>query len=98
MGGTSPAMTRNKVHFAMTLPLQGLLVVSLEQAVAAPMCTCRLAAARARVVQIEPPEGGFRRPSAHVGNRGGPLFLSLQPRAVLAPAPSPQESGHSALG
>src|SRR6266849_836136 len=27
----------------MTLPLEGLLVVSIEQAVAAPMCTCPLA-------------------------------------------------------
>ena len=33
----------------MTLPLEGLLVVSLEQAVAAPQCTCRLADAGARV-------------------------------------------------
>ena len=45
----------------MTLPLQGLLVVSLEQAVAAPMCTCRLADAGARVIKIEPPEGDFAR-------------------------------------
>jgi itaconate CoA-transferase len=45
----------------MTLPLSGLLVVSLEQAVAAPMCTCRLADAGARVVKIERPEGDFAR-------------------------------------
>ena len=31
----------------MTLPLSGLLVVSVEQAVAAPTCTCRLADAGA---------------------------------------------------
>jgi hypothetical protein len=41
----------------MTLPLSGLLVVSLEQAVAAPMSTCRLADAGARVIKIERPEG-----------------------------------------
>jgi itaconate CoA-transferase len=45
----------------MSLPLSGLLVVSLEQAVAAPMCTCRLADAGARVIKIERPEGDFAR-------------------------------------
>jgi itaconate CoA-transferase len=45
----------------MTLPLAGLLVVSLEQAVAAPTCTCRLADAGARVLKIERPEGDFAR-------------------------------------
>jgi len=41
--------------------LEGLLVVSLEQAVAAPMCTCRLADAGARVIKIERREGDFAR-------------------------------------
>ncbi len=45
----------------MTLPLSGLLVVSLEQAVAAPLCSCRLADAGARVIKIERPEGDFAR-------------------------------------
>src|SRR4249919_815945 len=45
----------------MTAPLSNLLVVSLEQAVAAPMCTCRLADAGARVIKIERPEGDFAR-------------------------------------
>jgi len=45
----------------MPLPLEGLLVVALEQAVAAPMCTCRLADAGARVIKIERPEGDFAR-------------------------------------
>jgi formyl-CoA transferase len=45
----------------MSLPLSGLLVVSLEQAVAAPMCSCRLADAGARVIKIERPEGDFAR-------------------------------------
>lgn len=38
-------------------PLEGVLVVSIEQAVAAPLCTLRLADAGARVVKIERPEG-----------------------------------------
>ena len=45
----------------MSPPLSGLLVVALEQAVAAPMCTCRLADAGARVIKIERPEGDFAR-------------------------------------
>ena len=45
----------------MFLPLSGRLVVSLEQAVAAPMCTCRLADAGARVIKVERPEGDFAR-------------------------------------
>ena len=44
-----------------SLPLSGLLVVSLEQAVAAPYCSSRLADAGARVIKIERPEGDFAR-------------------------------------
>jgi len=42
-------------------PLQGLLVVTLEQAVAAPYCSSRLADAGARVIKIERREGDFAR-------------------------------------
>jgi itaconate CoA-transferase len=45
----------------MTKPLAGLLVVALEQAVAAPMCSRRLADAGARVIKLERPEGDFAR-------------------------------------
>lgn len=45
----------------MTKPLEGLLVVSLEQAVAAPYCASRLADAGARVIKLERPEGDFAR-------------------------------------
>src|SRR5258708_9468706 len=41
--------------------LEGLLVVSVEQAVAAPYCSARLADAGARVIKIERPEGDFAR-------------------------------------
>jgi len=43
------------------LPLSGLVVVSLEQAVAAPFATSRLADAGATVYKIERPEGDFAR-------------------------------------
>ena len=42
-------------------PLAGLLVVTLEQAVAAPYCSSRLADAGARVIKIERAEGDFAR-------------------------------------
>jgi itaconate CoA-transferase len=42
-------------------PLEGVLVITLEQAVAAPWCSSRLADAGARVIKIERPEGDFAR-------------------------------------
>ena len=42
-------------------PLEGVLVVALEQAVAAPYCSSRLADAGARVIKVERPEGDFAR-------------------------------------
>jgi crotonobetainyl-CoA:carnitine CoA-transferase CaiB-like acyl-CoA transferase len=42
-------------------PLEGILVVALEQAVAAPYCSSRLADAGARVIKIERPDGDFAR-------------------------------------
>ena len=42
-------------------PLHGLLVVAVEQAVAAPLCTARLADAGARVIKIERQGGDFAR-------------------------------------
>jgi itaconate CoA-transferase len=45
----------------MSKSLDGLLVVALEQAVAAPLCTSRLADAGARVIKVERPGGDFTR-------------------------------------
>jgi itaconate CoA-transferase len=61
----------------MALPLEGILVVSLEQAVAAPMCTCRLADAGARVIKIERPEGDFARGYDSVVNGESAYFVWL---------------------
>jgi crotonobetainyl-CoA:carnitine CoA-transferase CaiB-like acyl-CoA transferase len=41
--------------------LEGILVVALEQAVAAPLASSRLADAGARVIKLERPEGDFAR-------------------------------------
>ncbi|MFK7893899.1 MAG: CaiB/BaiF CoA transferase family protein [Granulosicoccus sp.] len=42
-------------------PLEGITVVTMEQAVAAPLCTARLADAGARVIKIERQGGDFAR-------------------------------------
>jgi formyl-CoA transferase len=43
------------------LPLEGITVIAVEQAVAAPFCSSRLADAGADVIKIERPEGDFAR-------------------------------------
>ena len=42
-------------------PLEGITVIAVEQAVAAPFCSSRLADAGATVIKIERPEGDFAR-------------------------------------
>src|SRR5262252_7486980 len=61
----------------MTLPLDGLLVVSIEQAVAAPTCTCRLADAGARIIKVERPEGDFARYYDKVASGESAYFVWL---------------------
>jgi itaconate CoA-transferase len=58
----------------MAAPLSGLLVVSLEQAVAAPYCT---ADAGARVIKVERPEGDFARGYDHVVHGESAYFVWL---------------------
>jgi len=48
-------------HPGMQRDLDGILVVSIEQAVAAPYLSGRLADAGARVIKVERPEGDFAR-------------------------------------
>ena len=45
----------------MSRPLDGVLVVGLEQAIAAPYCTRLLADLGARIIKVERPEGDFAR-------------------------------------
>jgi formyl-CoA transferase len=59
------------------LPLQGITVVAVEQAVAAPFCTARLADAGARVIKVERPEGDFARGYDDVAGGQSSYFVWL---------------------
>ena len=55
-------------------PLEGVLIVALEQAVAAPLATCRLADAGARIIKLERAEGDFARAYDAVANGQSAYF------------------------
>ena len=57
--------------------LDGLLVVSVEQAVAAPYVSSRLAEAGARVIKVERPEGDFARGYDHLVHGESAYFVWL---------------------
>ncbi len=61
----------------MSRPLNDILVVSLEQAVAAPYLSSRLADAGARVIKVERPEGDFARYYDSVVNGQSAYFVWL---------------------
>ena len=79
----------------MTGPLAGLLVVSLEQAVAAPYCSSRLADAGARVVKIERPEGDFARAydRAAQGLSSYFVWLNRGKQSLVADIKAPEDAG-----
>ena len=58
-------------------PLDGLLVVALEQAVAAPLASCRLADAGARVIKLERAGGDFARTFDTAANGQSTYFAWL---------------------
>jgi crotonobetainyl-CoA:carnitine CoA-transferase CaiB-like acyl-CoA transferase len=78
----------------MTKPLAGLLVVSLEQAVAAPYCASRLADAGARVIKIERPEGDFARAydSAVEGTSSYFVWLNRGKQSLVADIKDPADA------
>src|SRR6185437_15030693 len=49
------------IEAPLMLPLEGIRVIAVEQAVAAPFCSSRLADAGAEVIKVERPEGDFAR-------------------------------------
>lgn len=55
---TTTARPPRTISTTRDLPLQGITVVSLEQAIAAPYCTRQLADLGARVIKVERPDGG----------------------------------------
>ena len=61
----------------MKSPLAGLLVVAIEQAVAAPFFSARLADAGSRVIKIERPEGDFARFHDNAAPGGSSYFVWL---------------------
>eukprot|EP01052_Picozoa_sp_SAG31_P044179 SAG31_NODE_7609_length_1642_cov_1.185353_2_plen_247_part_00 len=59
-------------------PLTGKLVLSMEQAVAAPYLSCRLADAGARVIKVERTEGDFaRRYDSFANGVGSSYFVGI---------------------
>jgi itaconate CoA-transferase len=82
-------------------PLDGIVVVSLEQAVAAPFCSSRLADAGARVIKVERPEGDFARGYDDVAAGQSSYFVWLnrgKESVVLdLTSPSGKESLHALL-
>jgi formyl-CoA transferase len=83
----------------MTPPLQGITVVSLEQAVAAPFATRQLADLGARVIKIERPDGGdFARgydESVH-GNSSYFVWLNRSKESLTLDVKAPE--GRAVLG
>ncbi len=77
-----------------TLPLTNLLVVSLEQAVAAPYCSSRLADAGARVIKIERPEGDFARgyDKAAKGQSSYFVWLNRGKQSLVADIKDPNDA------
>src|ERR1700730_15439910 len=59
------------------LPLEGITVIAVEQAVAAPFCSSRLADAGATVIKIERPEGDFARGYDKAANGQSSYFVWL---------------------
>jgi itaconate CoA-transferase len=78
----------------MTKPLEGLLVVSLEQAVAAPYCAARLADAGARVIKVERSEGDFARgyDSAVQGLSSYFVWLNRGKESLVADIKKPEDA------
>lgn len=86
----------------MDRPLEGILVVSLEQAVAAPYATSRLADAGARVIKVERAEGDFARgyDRAAKGQASYFVWLNRGKESLVADIKNPADAAllHRILG
>ncbi|HSS63795.1 MAG TPA: CaiB/BaiF CoA-transferase family protein, partial [Gammaproteobacteria bacterium] len=76
------------------LPLNNILVVSLEQAVAAPFCSSRLADAGARVIKVERDGGDFARAYDNVvhGESGYFVWLNRGKESLVMDIKNPQDA------
>ncbi len=76
------------------LPLDNILVVSLEQAVAAPFCSSRLADAGARVIKVERDGGDFARAydKAVHGESGYFVWLNRGKESLVLDIKNPEDS------
>jgi itaconate CoA-transferase len=83
-------------------PLHGLLVVSLEQAVAAPYCSSRLGDAGARVIKVERADGDFARgyDKAAKGLSSYFVWLNRGKESLVADIKDPKDAAllHRILG
>lgn len=77
----------------MSLPLEGLLVIAVEQAAAAPFATSRLADAGARVIKIERSNGDFARgyDKAVMGNSTYFVWLNRGKESVVLDFTQPDD-------
>ncbi len=77
-----------------SMPLSGLLVLSLEQAVAAPYASSRLADAGARVIKVERAEGDFARgyDTAAKGQSSYFVWLNRGKRSLVADIKNPADA------
>ena len=82
--------------------LDGVLVVSLEQAVAAPLCSCRLADSGARVIKVERAEGDFARGYDRVvhGESAYFVWLNRGKESIVADIKNPADAAllHRIIG
>lgn len=79
-------------------PLKGITVISLEQAVAAPFCSARLADAGARVIKIERPGGDFARGYDDVASGQSSYFVWLNRGKESVVMDVASDDGRQALG
>lgn len=77
----------------MSGALEGITVLSLEQAVAAPFCTARLADAGARVIKVEREEGDFARgyDTAVHGESAYFVWVNRGKQSVVADLKKPED-------
>ncbi|MCK7614846.1 CaiB/BaiF CoA transferase family protein [Roseibium sediminicola] len=80
------------------LPLEGLKVVAVEQAVAAPFASSRLADAGAQVTKIERPEGDFARGYDDVAKGQSSYFVWLNRGKDSITLDLTSDRGKAALG